>query len=77
MKIIVRLEMTLSKYRPDSRREAVLEMSEGSTVATLLAHLQIPDGESKLVVRNGRVSSVPTALAPDDRIVLLPLLAGG
>lgn len=77
MKIIVRLELTSSKYRPDGNRETVLELPDGSTVATLLANLKVPENESYLIVRNGRVSSVHTALNPGDRVVLLPLLAGG
>ncbi len=54
-----------------------LSLIEGSDVSDVLKRLNIPPETTKLIVINGRQSSVETALADGDRLALFPPVAGG
>ena len=54
-----------------------LDLPEGSTLLTLLDHLDLPEREVKLTVVNGRLRETDYRLQPDDEVGIFPPIAGG
>lgn len=82
MKIEVKLYGTLRRYRPESASGAphhpfAVTLSEGSTVATLLEVLNIPDGLLNAASVNKEAVSLEATLRAEDQISLFPPTAGG
>lgn len=77
MKITVRLELTMAKYRLKGEKEFTLDLTEGSMVLTVLEYLGIMDTEPKLIVKNGRVAFPEDAVSHGDVIIILPVLESG
>jgi molybdopterin converting factor small subunit len=58
-------------------KESILEVPEGTTVGTLLKRLEPQWRGNVLVVANGKVAHMNDLLNASDRVLILPLLAGG
>jgi len=57
--------------------EVMLEVPEGTTVGTLLETLEPRWRGNVIVFSNGKIISMNHVLSASDRILILPLLAGG
>lgn len=77
MKVKVRLELTLAKFRLHGEKEIEMELPEETQLFTLLEYLKIPNDEHKLIVKNGRVAFPQELLYDGDFIIILPSLEGG
>ena len=55
----------------------MLEVPEGTTVGTLLETLEPRWRGNVIVFSNGKIISMNHVLSASDRILILPLLAGG
>ena len=80
MHITVKLFAMLKHYAPEGFRsgqpfEATLP--EGSTIADLLAHLDIPEREVKVTFVDGRIRSPKVVLAPGAEVGIFPPIGGG
>lgn len=75
----VHLHTTLQRQTPEGlQRRVEITLPSGSTVADLLARLQIPfRQESTLLVVNGRQADVGQPLHESDEVHLIPALSGG
>jgi molybdopterin synthase sulfur carrier subunit len=88
MKVYVKLFATLAR----SVSEAVMarhpqgiragstlevELPEGSTLADLVAHLDLPREEIKLLFINGRSQEPDYRLEPEDEVGIFPPIGGG
>jgi sulfur carrier protein ThiS len=58
-------------------KEITLEVPEGITVGALLERLKPPWHGNVLVIVNGKVVDMNHLLNQSDRVLILPLLAGG
>ena len=58
-------------------KKRVLEVSEGTTVETLLKRLEPKWQHNVIVVANGRMVNLSDKINASDRVVILPMLAGG
>ena len=80
MKIELRLFASLSRYRlPDtgSKLAQTIEISEGSTIRSLIEFLGIPSGTVKIIFINGIHAHDDDAIHEGDRIGIFPPIAGG
>jgi molybdopterin converting factor small subunit len=80
MKIELRLFASLSRYRStDSGAELAqtMEISEGSTIGSLIDLLGIPPDAVKIVFINGVHAHDDDAIHEGDRIGIFPPVAGG
>ena len=80
MKIELRLFASLSRYRAgDSGSEIAqtMEISEGSTIGSLIDSLGIPPDAVKIVFINGVHAHDDDAIHEGDRIGVFPPVAGG
>jgi sulfur carrier protein ThiS len=80
MKIELRLFASLSRYRsPESGSKIarIIEISEGSTIGSLIEFLGIPPDMVKIVFINGIHAHVDDAIHEGDRIGIFPPVAGG
>jgi molybdopterin converting factor small subunit len=80
MKVRVRLYAFLAEQyaggvRPGSPLD--LDLPEGSTVASLVETLALPDEQVKLTVVNGRMQERVYRLQPEDEVGIFPPIAGG
>ena len=69
--VLVRVEVKLGE------KEMVLEVPEGAPVEALLERLEPKWRENVLVIANGKVAKAKDLIHASDRILILPLLAGG
>jgi sulfur carrier protein ThiS len=70
----------LKRYAPEGYRSGQpfeVSLPEGSTIADLLDHLDIPEREVKVTFVNGRVRSTKVALEPDAEVGIFPPIGGG
>lgn len=74
MRIAVKCFATLARFAPAA---GVVELPEGARVLELLAALEIPESEVKLVFRNNRHTAVDAELADGDEVRLFPAVGGG
>lgn len=79
MKVEVRLFATFAVYLPPASvaGTAVVEISEGGTVAELAARLGIPAALPRITLVNGDDAGPDRQLASGDVVTLFPPLAGG
>ncbi|MCK5163430.1 MAG: MoaD/ThiS family protein [Desulfobacula sp.] len=75
IKIDLKLFVTLSKYLPQDSE--CLELSEKTTVETLIADLGIPFKLVKLIFINGKRQDYKYQLKHNDRVGLFPPVGGG
>jgi molybdopterin converting factor small subunit len=75
----VRLFATLRRQFPDlGIGEAMpVELAEGATVDQLLAKLQLPEGQAKIIVVNNTIQQGDGALTDGDEVGIFPPVGGG
>jgi len=73
----VRLYSTLRRYAPVGGEASFLELPPGSTVASAINALGIPDKTPKVVLLNGRHALPSDCLREGDRLVFFPPVEGG
>jgi len=79
MNIDVALFAYLADYQPDGlggRASRTFTLTEGTTIADLIASLGLPD-EPRIVFVNGRHAEEPAELHAGDRLAIFPPVAGG
>ncbi len=76
MNVTVRLFGSLRDYS-DGDGLLTLDMSEGSNVRDLLGSLELPEGEIKIIMVNGRRVSSYAVIRDGDRVGIFPPIAGG
>jgi len=54
-----------------------IELSEKSTIESLVAHLGLPKKELKLLFVNGKARGLDYILAPGDQVGIFPPVGGG
>jgi sulfur carrier protein ThiS len=80
MKIELRLFASLAQYRPDdggTELAQTIEVSEGSTIGSLIDFLGIPPDTVKIIFINGIHASDADVIHEGDRIGIFPPIAGG
>ena len=79
MQIRVQGFLTMRKYTSHLPHNGELEVAEGSTVGSLLKHLEVPSDQQKtlLFFVNGRHRPADHVLQPNDLFVFFPPLEGG
>lgn len=75
IKIDLKLFVTLSKYLP--KDSECLEISEKTTVETLMLDLGIPGELVKLIFINGKRQNRKYQIKNNDRVGLFPPVGGG
>lgn len=82
MEVQVKLYATLRQYRPPTAAGAphhpfVIQLPAGSTLATVVAQLGVPEGLVNAAAVNGEAVELSAPLQPDDQVSLFPAAAGG
>ena len=79
VRVEVRVFATLRRYLGEEDLQEVLpiQLAPGSTVADLIARLDIPAHEVKVVFINHRAVPPDRVLEEGDRVGIFPLVAGG
>lgn len=77
--VSVKLFATLRRHYPDlDIGEAMpVEIEEGATVADLLAQLDLPEDQVKIVFVNGIVHEMDHQLEDEDELGIFPPVGGG
>jgi molybdopterin converting factor small subunit len=75
--IEVQLFATLAQYLPTSADRALLDVPDGTTVASVIRLLGIPAAMPRIVLVNGDEAGDEQPLAPRDVLSIFPPLAGG
>jgi len=68
---LVRVEVKLTD------KEKIIEVEEGTSVKNLLPQLESRWRDNVIVIVNGKAARNEDLLSSSDRILILPLLAGG
>ena len=76
MNLEVRLFATLRPYM-EGACKGLLEMPKGATIADVVARLDLPDEEIRLIFVNGKHEKRETVLHEGDRVGLFPPVGGG
>jgi sulfur carrier protein ThiS len=58
-------------------KEKIIDVEEGTSVENLLQQLEPQWRDNVLVIANGKVAKAKDLIHASDRIMILPLLAGG
>jgi len=77
MQVQVRLYAGLARYVAGYGSVLEVELGEGSTLADLVATLDLPADEVRLTFVNGRARPLEYQLAPRDRVGIFPPIGGG
>ncbi len=79
MKIRVKLFATFTQYTPGQRAGTpfAVELSEGATLADLIAQLGIPLEEVKVCFVNARAQEIDFKLSEGDEVGIFPPVGGG
>ncbi|MGC9522013.1 MAG: MoaD/ThiS family protein [Anaerolineae bacterium] len=80
MTITVKLFAMLKRYAPEGYKSGQpfeVTLSEGSTIADLIAHLGIPERETKVAYVDGRARALQFELEPGAEVGLFPPVGGG
>ncbi|MDZ7758646.1 MAG: MoaD/ThiS family protein [Desulfovermiculus sp.] len=77
MHIQVRLYSHLKRHAPEGKALFSLDLPTGSTVKTVLEHLELNDQVRKIVLINGRPAQADTRLQDLDVVVVFPVAEGG
>jgi len=75
----VALFASLSQFQPDGlggTRARTFELAEGTTIAQVIASLDLPD-QPRVVFVNSRHADECSALSDGDRLAIFPPVAGG
>jgi len=77
MQVQVRLYAGLARHVPGYTGSLEVQLGEGSTLADLVAALDLPREQVRLTFVNGRGRQPDHHLAPDDRVGIFPPIGGG
>ncbi len=66
-----------ASFREGRFKEKELELPEGSSLADLLARLDIAPKDAKITIVNGTAVSADLKLAEKDVVAIFPPIAGG
>jgi molybdopterin converting factor small subunit len=79
MQVNVKLFATLQRYKPEvfAGEVFVVELPEKSTLADLVAHLEIRVNEVKTMFVNGRARAEMYRLKDGDEVGIFPPVGGG
>ena len=79
MQVNVKLFATLQRYKPDVFAGEVftVDLPEKSTLADLIAHLEIRENEVKTMFVNGRARAEMYRLKDGDEVGIFPPVGGG
>ena len=79
MQVNVKLFATLQRYKPEvfAGEVFVVELPEKSTLADLIARLEIRENEVKTMFVNGRARAEMYRLHADDEVGIFPPVGGG
>jgi sulfur-carrier protein len=80
MKVTVKLFAMLKPYAPEGTRSGTpfeVEIPEGSTIADLITHLDIPEREVKVAYVDGRARSSHFRLESGAEVGIFPPVGGG
>ena len=79
MRFTVKLYALLAAYVPGTRAAAPfeVELPEGSTIADLIQHLQIPPEEMKIAFVNGRMQPLEYLIQEGDEVGMFSPVGGG
>ena len=73
--ITVKLFATLGQFTPDNSN--CYPVADNTSVAALLAELNVPPQEVKIVFVNSRKADLKTLLNEGDRVGIFPAIGGG
>ena len=79
MYVKVRLFATLRRHVADaaSGNAIEVELPDGATIADLIAALELPSDEVRVIFVNGRAREEDWQLAPGDEVGIFPPIGGG
>jgi molybdopterin converting factor small subunit len=80
MDVTVKLFAMLNRYAPEEQKAGepfTVTLPDKSTIADLMAHLDIPDREVKVAFVDGRARALPFRLAPGAEVGIFPPVGGG
>jgi sulfur carrier protein ThiS len=60
-----------------SEKKAILKVPQGTPVKSILERLEPKWQDNAMVLVNGKIAKKEDKLLPSDRVLILPLLAGG
>ena len=77
MEVRVKLYAGLTRSAGVSGQVVAIDLPEGSTVADLVAALDLAPGQARLTFVNGRARRPHHRLAPGDQVGVFPPIGGG
>jgi molybdopterin converting factor small subunit len=77
MKIHVELQAYLDQYSPNGQASFDYELPQGATVLDLVKALGIPEELANVVIVGSTNAGTAHPLSENDRVTLIPPLAGG
>ena len=80
MRVIIKLFAGLKNYAPVTGLPGTpfeIELSEGSTLQDVVAHLNLPKEEVKIAFVNGIIQEMDCVLKSGDEIGIFPPVGGG
>ncbi len=77
MQIELKLLLSYREHLPKGHGSGKLELPPGSTIGQVLARLQIPLSEPKIILLNGRQAETNQVLNDGDLLIVFPPLEGG
>jgi len=79
MKVEIKLYANLAKLLPprSQKKQSIITIKKGSTIADLLEKLKIPSEMSNVIMLNGNQCDKQTELKEGDKISIFPPIAGG
>ena len=79
MKVLIKLFSVLRDYVPDynPQKGVETELPDGSTVADLISHLEIPMSKVPVVTCNGRILQPADTIQEDSTLHIFQPLSGG
>lgn len=75
MKIELRCFATLHRFLPENSKQ--WEIPDGWKISDIVAHLNVPEDELKLVFINGLHAEIDAVVKDGDRVGLFPPVGGG
>lgn len=76
MKIKVRVKLFFPQSQP-SESSDVVELPEGAKVREACGRFQIPEDETIIIIKNGKITNPDDTLLAEDVLVILPMTPGG
>jgi sulfur carrier protein ThiS len=77
MKVRVEFQAYLDQYSPNGENQFTYDAPDGSTIGDMLSKLQVPPELSAVIAVGDGAADVGHVLAEDERITVIPPVAGG